>query len=44
MDYNIDNVIANEYVAYFGFAPFNRAGVAVLDTAHQTNYTEPTIS
>jgi hypothetical protein len=29
--------------ARFGYAPFNRAACAVLDGAHQTNYTEPTL-
>jgi hypothetical protein len=42
-EYGMHPITAKEYVAYYGFGAWNRAAVAVLDTAHQTNYTEPTL-
>lgn len=42
-EYGMHPITAKEYVAYYGFGAWNRAAIAVLDTAHQTNYTEPTL-
>lgn len=42
-EYGMHPITAQEYVAYYGLGAWNRAAVAVLDTAHQTNYTEPTL-
>lgn len=39
----VGQVISNGYDWLFGVAPWNRAAAAFLDTAHQTNYTEPTL-
>jgi hypothetical protein len=36
-------VTAQDMVAFYGFAAWNRAGLAVLDTANHTTYTEPTL-
>jgi hypothetical protein len=42
-EFDANPITAQSWEAYEGFAPWNRAAVAVLDTAHQTTYTEPTI-
>lgn len=36
-------IMATTWGANFGIAPWNRSAVAVLDSAHQTNYTKPTL-
>lgn len=42
---NADNILtAQDWLAYFGMAVNNRSAGAVLDTAHQTNYTAPTLT
>lgn len=43
LDYGIHPVNLKEYVAFYGLGAWNRASLAVLDTATQTTYTEPTL-
>lgn len=42
-EFGMHPLSAKTWEAYVGFGAYNRASVAVLDTAHQTNYTEPTL-
>jgi hypothetical protein len=42
---NVQNILtATDWLAYFGAAVNNRSAGAVLDTAHQTTYTAPTLT
>jgi hypothetical protein len=40
--YGMHPLTAQEYSAYYGFAPFERTAAAFLDGGHATNYTQPT--
>lgn len=42
-DYNVHPLMAESWEANFGMGVWNRSACAVLDTAHQTNYTIPTL-
>jgi hypothetical protein len=42
-EFGMHPISAKTWEAYCGFGAYNRAAVAVLDTAHQTNLTEPTL-
>lgn len=42
-EFDANPITSQSWEAYEGFGAWNRAALAVLDTAHQTNYTEPTI-
>jgi len=43
MEFGFPVITAKTWRSYFGMAVWNRAAGAVLDTAHQTTYTEPTL-
>jgi hypothetical protein len=42
-NYNVHPLMAEEWEANFGIGAWNRSAYAVLDTAHQTSYTIPTL-
>lgn len=43
VEYGMNPLTAKSYEAFVGFGAYNRSAIAVLDTANQTNYTEPTL-
>lgn len=42
-NYNVHPLMAESWEANFGLGVWNRSAVSILDTAHQTNYTIPTL-